>query len=161
VEPYVAHRLSRAGWNGRPDITGDAFTALYAETGGVPRKLNTLMNRLMLMGAVEQLDVLDGRLVGAVIVDMAGTPFDYSAPMSSQAPDVARAPQTIAHANEPAFHIPTNGAEVDALISSITTLEARVSEQDVALRRVLAMMIDYMARESDVEARLLGSGRAA
>ena len=161
VEPYVAHRLSRAGWNGRPDITTDAFTALYAETGGVPRKLNTLMNRLMLMGAVEQVDILDGRLVDAVIVDMAGTPFDYSAPMSSQAPAPAPTLQAAAPAAEPAFHMPTNGAEVDALISSITTLEARVSEQDVALRRVLAMMIDYMAKESDVEARLLGNSRAA
>ena len=49
--------LSRAGWNGRPQVTADAFSALYTETGGVPRKLNTLMNRVMLMGAVEQVDI--------------------------------------------------------------------------------------------------------
>lgn len=174
VEPYIVHRLSRAGWNGRPQITADAFVALYAETGGVPRKLNTLMNRLMLMGAVEQVDTLDGELVAAVIVDMAGKPFDYEAPMSTHAPVVASnptpveqpaplvdhaAPSTLAPA-EPAFNMPTSKAEVDALITSITTLEARVSEQDVALRRVLAMMIDWMNKESDVEARLLNN-RAA
>lgn len=86
VEPYIVHRLSRAGWNGRPQITADAYATLYAETGGVPRKLNTLMNRVMLMGAVEQVDLLDGGLVEAVIADMAGKPFEYEAPMSSRGP---------------------------------------------------------------------------
>lgn len=86
VEPYIVHRLSRAGWNGRPEITADAYTVLFAETAGVPRKLNTLMNRVMLMGAVEQVDILDGALVEAVIADMAGKPFEYEAPMSAHAP---------------------------------------------------------------------------
>jgi general secretion pathway protein A len=92
VEPYIVHRLTRAGWNGRPQLTADAYTALYAETGGVPRKLNTLMNRVMLMGAVEQVDGLDGALVKAVIADMAGQPFEYEAPMSARAPLVEDAP---------------------------------------------------------------------
>jgi general secretion pathway protein A len=198
VEPYIVHRLSRAGWNGRPQVTADAYTALYAETGGVPRKLNTLMNRVMLMGAVEQVDVLDGGLVEAVIADMAGKPFEYEAPMSARAPLLAEAPvveePTVVEATpepeiaEPLFeskelpvaetiapfvatsqpepvavvepvHAPS--ADVDALAGRIAALEQRVTEQDAALRRVLAMMIDWMDKEGSFEARFVQNSRAA
>ncbi|MFC4291675.1 XrtA/PEP-CTERM system-associated ATPase [Sphingorhabdus arenilitoris] len=93
VEPYIIHRLTRAGWNGNPQFGSDAFTALYAETGGVPRKLNMLMSRVMLMGAVEQLHHIDGALVKAVVADMAGKPFEYTAPPSAKAPAAPVVPE--------------------------------------------------------------------
>jgi type II secretory pathway predicted ATPase ExeA len=203
VEPYIAHRLSRAGWNGRPQVTADAYTALYAETGGVPRKLNTLMNRVMLMGAVEQVDLLDGALVEAVIADMAGKPFEYEAAMSARAPllaaqsvvkvvsaveydavaeaieepEVAQAeiepegipvagvatPFVAAAEPKPVATAPvaSTNADMDALAVRITALEQRVSEQDAALRRVLAMMIDWMDKEAHIEARFVQNSRAA
>jgi general secretion pathway protein A len=201
VEPYIIHRLTRAGWTGRPQITADAFSALYAETGGVPRKLNTLMNRVMLMGAVEQVDVLDGGLVSAVIADMAGKPFEYEAPMSARAPlfSDAEGPQVVepeveadvepeaeadvepeAEANvealveesapltailfqEPEQKVaaPANNSEIEDLAARIAALEHRVSDQDAALRRVLAMMIDWMDKEGSFEARYMQNSRAA
>lgn len=212
VEPYIIHRLTRAGWNGRPQVTADAFTALYTETGGVPRKLNTLMNRVMLMGAVEQVDLLDGGLVEAVIADMAGKPFEYEAPMSARAPviveaqvvddvSVAQAASVVEEefvteaANEPAEQdiladrvtepmaevvaplaavaqfeagplaannpAPEQDADMTAVMVRIAALEQRVSEQDAALRRVLAMMIDWMDKEASVEARFMQNSRAA
>ena len=210
VEPYVIHRLTRAGWTGRPQITADGFAALNAETGGVPRKLNTLMNRVMLMGAVEQVDVLDGDLVKAVVLDMAGKPFEYEAPLSARAPEVAIASEpplvqepevdiTAADlqletmsasaqiAPEPAFtakeaHLEiapppaesaaepesevapvlvTDNASIEALNARIAALEQRVGEQEASLRRVLAMMIDWMDKEQNIEARILQLSRAA
>ena len=194
VEPYIVHRLTRAGWTGRPQVTADAYTALYAETGGVPRKLNTLMNRVMLMGAVEQVDLLDGGLVDAVIADMAGKPFEYEAPMSARAPlmdvpsvadevmvaEVVQEPEADKRAEQPAPEIavpfasalepePVAAAEsiavphadIEALAGRITALEHRVSDQDAALRRVLAMMIDWMDKEQAIEARFVQNSRAA
>ena len=196
VEPYVVHRLSRAGWNGRPQVTADAYSALYAETGGVPRKLNTLMNRVMLMGAVEQVNVLDGALVEAVIADMAGKPFEYEAQMSARAPIVQETPavevdvvdeameagtftetaeETVAEVAEPITVLeqvapepvmvsePTTAsdADIEALTARVASLEQRVSEQEAALRRVLAMMIDWMDKESSFEARFIQNSRAA
>lgn len=181
VEPYIVHRLSRAGWNGRPEITADAYSALYAETAGVPRKLNTLMNRVMLMGAVEQVDKLDGRMVVAVIADMAGKPFAYEAPMSTHAPaneklvaaEVAEEAPVVKH-EEPAPQKAeavapvaqsapalVAGPELDALTARITILEQRVIEQEAALRRVLSMMIDWMDKESRLDARFMQNNRAA
>lgn len=88
VEHYVKHRLSRAGWQGNPGFAPDVFPMLFTETGGVPRKLNTLMNRVMLMGAVELLSFIDSSTVSAVVADMTGQPFAYDAQLSEEAPVV-------------------------------------------------------------------------
>jgi general secretion pathway protein A len=186
VEPYIAHRLTRVGWTGRPHIAVDAFEAIFEETGGVPRKLNTLMNRVMLMGAVEQVDVIDAALVRAVIDDMAGKPFQYDAPMSARAPLAMEGPVASAvpafepepqpeAAPEPvaprvalvepepavAERFPSTVTDMDTLAKRIASLEARVSEQDAALRRALSMMIEMMDREGSVEARFAQNSRAA
>ncbi|MBL0021501.1 MAG: AAA family ATPase [Sphingomonadales bacterium] len=95
VEPYILHRLKRAGWDGRPIINDDAIAALYDETDGVPRKINAIMNRALLMGAVEQVNVIDGALITAVVADMAGQPFAYEAPMSSKAPVAVRVAEIV------------------------------------------------------------------
>jgi general secretion pathway protein A len=193
VEPYVKHRLSRAGWTGNPAFAADSFTALYEETGGVPRKLNTLMNRVMLMGAVEQTQLVDASLVHAVVADMAGKPFAYESPMSASidTPAVTQAaahveiepvpvpePMAFSAAAEPQLvvDVPYAQERTDAAndmqenisvdvteeaAQRIAALEQRVLEQEEALRRVLSMMIDWMDKESSVEARLLQRSRAA
>nr|WP_062732692.1 XrtA/PEP-CTERM system-associated ATPase [Sphingobium abikonense] len=70
VEPYVIHRLGIAGWTGNPAFTPAAFSALYAATGGVPRRLNALISRVLLLGAIEQIHEIDADAVAAVVADM-------------------------------------------------------------------------------------------
>ena len=70
IEPYILHRLAIAGWSGNPAFTPGAFAALYAATGGVPRRLNALASRVLLLGAIEQLHLIDEEVVGAVVADM-------------------------------------------------------------------------------------------
>ncbi len=70
VEPYIIHRLTVAGWVGNPTFTPAAFDALYAATGGVPRRLNALVSRVLLMGAIDQLREIDADVVQAVVADM-------------------------------------------------------------------------------------------
>jgi general secretion pathway protein A len=197
VEPYIIHRLSRTGWNGRPRFDAEAISAIYAETQGVPRKLNTLMNRVLLMGAIEQVETIDAGLVTAVIADMAGKPFEYEAPTAAMAPTVTEvseveAPVAMALAEIPAVVDETvvleeapletvvpmtksapELAEVqhskatddddpfDALTRRMDSLEKRVGDQDAALRRVLAMLIDWMDKEQVALARFAPNSRAA
>ncbi|MFZ2997806.1 XrtA/PEP-CTERM system-associated ATPase [Sphingobium sp.] len=70
IEPYIIHRLSIAGWAGDPSFTPAAFAALYDATGGVPRRLNALVSRVLLLGAIEQLHGIDADVVAAVVSDM-------------------------------------------------------------------------------------------
>lgn len=72
VEPYMRHRLGVVGWDGRPHFTPDAFSVLYAGSDGVPRRLNQLAGRVLLYGAIEQLETIDANAVATVVADIAG-----------------------------------------------------------------------------------------
>ncbi len=55
---YIEHRLQHVGWNNRPRFEAEAFQAIYQFTGGIPRRINTLCDRLMLAGFLSGKEVL-------------------------------------------------------------------------------------------------------
>ena len=67
---YIEHRLHTAGWNGNPSVSEDAFAAIHDHTGGIPRKINTLCDRLFLMGYLEELHHFNIAEVKEVIRDI-------------------------------------------------------------------------------------------
>ncbi len=107
VGPYVIHRMRLVGWQGIPDFTADAFASLHHYTGGVPRLVNMLVTRALLMGAVEQRTVIDAAIVDASYADMvAETTLEKptpAAPMEAApvAPEPVAAPARIPMAYEP------------------------------------------------------------
>ena len=48
VRSYVEHRLRTANWTGNPRFDDEAFGEIFRWTGGVPRRINLLCNRLLL-----------------------------------------------------------------------------------------------------------------
>ncbi|MBL8495627.1 MAG: AAA family ATPase [Rhodocyclaceae bacterium] len=47
---YVEHRLRHAGWTKDPIISDDAYETIFKYSGGTPRRINTLCDRLLLSG---------------------------------------------------------------------------------------------------------------
>ena len=68
---YVEHRLRTVGWNNDPEIDEAAFAAIHAQTGGIPRRINILCNRLLLLGFMDEKHALGEADVMAVVEDMA------------------------------------------------------------------------------------------
>lgn len=158
IEPYMRHRLGVVGWKGKPQFTNDAFAMLYHGSDGVPRRLNQLAGRVLLLGAIEHLDVIDGDAVEAVIRDIANdTPARAANDADTEQPSVRRPepqPMPIA-APEPEVvrhEAPTRGVEPDqvsAMHARIASLEARLDQQDAALRRVLTLLVDWVESDSE------------
>ena len=71
IEHYIRHRLGQVGWNGRPGFAEGLMAALYRHTDGIPRRVNQVMNRLLLLGAIEERDELTLPMVDEVIAEMA------------------------------------------------------------------------------------------
>jgi len=67
---YIEHRLNTAGWRGDPSFDENAFAVIYDYTDGIPRKINALCDRLLLMGCLEQLHGFGGSEVDEVIHDI-------------------------------------------------------------------------------------------
>lgn len=72
VGAYVEHRLGLVGWQGRPQFDARVFSDLAKSSGGVPRRINQIVNRLLLMGAVEQRDQIDAAMLQSVMADLSG-----------------------------------------------------------------------------------------
>lgn len=130
VEPYLVHRLACVGWQGRPSFAPDAFAALYRHSGGVPRRLNQLANRLLLQGAVEQADGFDAGDVERMVADLAA-----DAPQPSPGRRIALEPQ--AQAVSSSVH------DLN-LERRVAALEARMDEQEAIVRRVLTLLIEWV-----------------
>lgn len=47
---YIEHRLGCAGWKDNPHFGDDAHEAIFNASGGVPRRINLLCDRLLLFG---------------------------------------------------------------------------------------------------------------
>ncbi len=62
---YIQHRLRCAGWQGDPRLTPGALRAVYRLSKGVPRSVNLLCRRVMLLGIAEGLHEFDAPEVHA------------------------------------------------------------------------------------------------
>lgn len=81
TQAYIQHRLDLVGWQGDPNYTADAFSLIFQYTGGIPRKINMLCDRLMLLGFLAEKHTLDEEAVQEVIADLRGEVADSDAPM--------------------------------------------------------------------------------
>ena len=70
VEHYITHRLEHVGWQGCPALGEGLLPALYEATHGIPRRVNQVMNRLLLLGAIEERDELSIAMLQAVVEEM-------------------------------------------------------------------------------------------
>jgi len=51
---YIDHRLQKVGWTGNPEIEPDVYLGVYRFTRGIPRRINTLMDRLLLNASLDK-----------------------------------------------------------------------------------------------------------
>jgi putative secretion ATPase (PEP-CTERM system associated) len=70
TEAYIVHRLQTAGWRSDPSFSADAFAAIHQFTGGIPRKINILCDRLLLLGRLDEMHALTGKEVAKVIEEL-------------------------------------------------------------------------------------------
>ena len=53
---YIEHRLKCVGSDGRPSFETEAFSAIHKASGGIPRRINSICDRLLLLGFLSEKD---------------------------------------------------------------------------------------------------------
>ena len=66
TEAYILHRLQTVGWRDDPSFGRDTFDAIYQHSGGIPRRINILCDRLLLMGVLDKKHALTVKDVATV-----------------------------------------------------------------------------------------------
>ena len=67
---YILFRLEKAGWKNKPKFDDDIFNIIFTYTQGIPRCINTLLDRVLLFGYLEELHVIDISAIDKVIADI-------------------------------------------------------------------------------------------
>jgi type II secretory pathway predicted ATPase ExeA len=78
TEAYIVHRLQTVGWRDDPSISKDAFAAIYQYTGGIPRRINILCDRLLLLGRLDEIHAITVKEVAEVIEEL---PQEFTPPV--------------------------------------------------------------------------------
>jgi general secretion pathway protein A len=68
---YIGFRLVAVGWNGTPSFTPEVYVRVHAHTRGVPRKVNLLMDRVLVYGYLEEIRAFEESHIDAVLEEMS------------------------------------------------------------------------------------------
>jgi general secretion pathway protein A len=154
---YIQHRLKCAGSTGQPSFDDAAFVAIHEASGGIPRRINSICDRLLLLGFLNGRTHLTVDDVAEVVKDFATkTTIDIEL-------DVGKGGAAAAARNVPR----ANGHDLSADLSRIGLdpelanrlsrhLSALVAEQGQAqLQRVEASMLRVERLSQNTLATLL------
>lgn len=160
VQSYIEHRLRRVGWQGNPQFDQRVFAELFEASGGVPRRINQICNRLMLLGAVEQRGRIDGAMLSQVLeeLELDGT-LQLKRIERPAAP--AATPQAAAPAAAP---LPVDAVMLDQLVAMLAERDAQIVELQQAVIELAnerdatppAPVVDHAPAFAALEAKLAG-----
>jgi putative secretion ATPase (PEP-CTERM system associated) len=68
---YIEHRLRHVGWSDRPGFEPSAFGAIHSATEGIPRRINTLCDRLLLAAFLGEKTLISAEDVSTVAQEQA------------------------------------------------------------------------------------------
>lgn len=125
-QAYIEYRIRQAGVS-RPLLDQSCFAGIYRFTNGIPRKINNLLDRILLFGYLEDKTLLQQADVAEVIAEISGEVAQRqpTQPLPVQATPVAAAvtpaPQVVA--TEPTTNATANPyhamlAELSGLLDS-------------------------------------------
>jgi len=134
IQAYVEHRMNRAGWQGNPSFDEHLFVEIHAATGGMPRRVNQVVNRLLLLGAVEQRARIDGAMLAHVLSELNedGT----IAIVSPQPPKAVHAPVETA---APVLDMPAAAVDATTIKAAV---EAAMAERDFQIQELQQAVVE-------------------
>ena len=71
TQRYIEHRLKCAGATDKPTFEVEAFDAIFAASSGIPRRINSICDRLLLLGYLNEKTHLGTSDVAEVVSDFA------------------------------------------------------------------------------------------
>ena len=131
TKSYIEHRLNTAGWNNDPSFTQDAFTTIYNYTGGIPRKINTLCERVLLMSCLEEIHELSSTEINAVISDIQQ---EYDMPIEVKVAEEPKSSGEITNTNRET----EEGPELKKMDDRLMKMESSISSVLDLLKKVLS-----------------------
>ncbi|BBL74299.1 XrtA/PEP-CTERM system-associated ATPase [Methylomagnum ishizawai] len=142
AKEYILHRLTTAGWNHDPKISDGAFREIYQYTSGTPRVINTLCDRLMLYGYLEELHELDEASVKTVVGEIEQDAVRSRSSVISETDETT--PMEHIHADAARYEAPPGNIEerLAQLERTVAGLRNTVNKERALLRKAILLQLD-------------------
>ena len=135
TQSYVEHRLAHVGWKGDPRFDPAAFDLIHTVSAGIPRRINTLCNRLMLAGFLSEKHAFDAKDVQAIAREIREE-LGPEAMLAAVRTGVREQPGASQVA------MPTLVADSDASLKHLQRIEERIER----LERAVGTAVDLLQR---------------
>lgn len=132
---YIQHRLICAGWKDDPRFADECFPVIYRNTGGIPRRINSLCTRLLLFGFLEESHSITADDTERVAADLRAELLEITAPQAGGA--ISAGPEM---------------AWSEDLGARLHDLERSIANHDRTIRRMVTTIANHFRRaEADGE----------
>ncbi|HEY1614623.1 MAG TPA: XrtA/PEP-CTERM system-associated ATPase [Rhizomicrobium sp.] len=131
---YIEYRLTQVGWTNDPLFSDSAFDEIFRCTNGIPRRINTLCSRLLLLGFLEGKHTIEATQVVGVAREMENelgpltTVGTSRPPMDTQNSDVGA----------------ENCGQSEDMLLRLVRVERATERHDRAISRVLELALKYL-----------------
>jgi general secretion pathway protein A len=111
---YIEHRLKQAGATDKPSFGEGAFEAIYKATRGIPRRINSVCDRLLLLGFLQNRSELTADDVREVVGELEQ---EHAAPARREpSPSALAGPDS---GTGELYSLPPNGLPLDVDLSKL------------------------------------------
>lgn len=132
---YIFFRLKKAGWNHKPNFDDDVFRDIYVFTQGIPRKINTFCDRLLLFGYLEELILITVADIEKVVKEV----MEESLPLPDQTPVAS----SFSQSSNSSFPISGSAEErITKLEKNLVILENILNKERALLRKAILIQLD-------------------
>ena len=138
TQAYIEHRLRKVEWRDNPSFTAEAFQHIHEYSEGIPRRINTTCDRLLLYGFLEEKSRIDGEVV-KIVTDEITTENDAGkeAAAKAQTP-IARVSEERLPADASALEI-----RVHQLEQQIVDLKKQFRKEREFMRKIVQVSLNF------------------
>lgn len=133
TKSYILFRLEKAGWNKTPEFEDDIFSVICSYTQGIPRRINTLCDRVLLFGYLEELAIIGLAAVNKVIAEIE----EESSVVTDEFHDL------VSVSTSPTINADGTLIErIQALEKLVSSLQHTLNKERTLLRKAILIQLD-------------------
>lgn len=161
TQQYIEFRLTQVGWKGDPSFDPAIYPGIHAFTGGIPRRINTLCDRLLLFGCLEEQHTLGPSALDTVAEELRAEvgqrPADVVAESDHSEPalgeDVRAEPNLggVVPAASPVSDLYSESAVEVGLAARVTALEGEVNHLKKQLQKERKLLRKAVLLQLDMD----------
>lgn len=149
TEKYIKHRLELVGWKNDPEFQEGVFALIYEFTGGVPRRINAMCDRMLLFGCLEELHAIDKDVIMSVTEELEQ---EVSFQPQRSEPQLASvSPIHNSHSGASLATVSQPVVEADDLVYRIQELEKEISSLKLTMRNEQKLLRKAILLQMDLD----------